>query len=328
MLFYNSIRRSTLLYQRWLAWARRAQDHRREIDMHSSIVITGTQGNLGGKLLRHLVAQPGYTRLVGLDLREAPESLRRELDSIAAPGVEIVLQAADLSDWQDRRWHEVLAGADAVVHFATPNPWPDSGWEVGATAFTMAHHIARAAVENGVRRIVYASSNHVMGRYRNQNLGPGELTPDLYPGVGTQWMSQGALLDATPYAASHLAREWLLKSLAAQQDGGLEAVIVRVGWNQPGENLPSNLWASGVPGSDSYEDPEAELNADWFRTMWLSNRDLVQLFERALQAASGGWPGPAIVVNGVSDNTGTRWSLDEARQYLGYAPQDDVARGD
>lgn len=297
--------------------------------MKQTIVITGTQGNLGGKLMRHLAAQPGYKRVIGLDLREAPDALRQELESLAAPGVEVVFQAADLSDWQDQRWHRALHGADALVHFATPNPWPDGGWEVAGVAFNIAHHVFRAAADSGVKRIVYASSNHVMGRYRNQGLGPGDISADLYPGVGTQWMSQGALLDATPYAASHLAREWLLKSLAEQHAGRLEAVIVRVGWNQPGENLPTTLSASGVPDvEDAEQDPEAELNAHWFRTMWLSNRDLVHLFERALQADSGPWPGPAILVNGVSNNTGTRWSLDEARRYLAYDPQDDVTLAD
>jgi len=296
--------------------------------MNRSIVITGTMGNLGGKLLRHLAAQPGYRRVVGLDLREAPDSMRNELAALAAPGVEVVLQAADLSDWQDQRWRDVLVGADAVVHFATPNPWPDSGWQVGAVAFSMTHHLAHVAMEAGVRRFAYASSNHVMGRYRTRGLGPGELTPALEPGPGTQWMFKGELLDATPYAASHLAREWLLRNLAVESGGSFEVVIARVGWNQPGENLPATLSGAGMPGeAPPADDPEADLNEHWFRTMWLSNRDLVQLFERAIQAESSAWPGPAIIVNGVSNNTGTRWSLSEGRQYLGYAPQDNVAQG-
>ncbi len=293
--------------------------------MIESVVITGATGNLGGKLIRHLAAQPGYKRLIGLDLRESPE-MQRELDSLAADDREIRLVASDLSDWQDQRWRQALEGAEAVVHFATPNPWPDSGWQVGAVAFSMAHHLAHVALDAGVRRFVYASSNHVMGRYRDRGLGPGELTAELDPGPGTQWMVNGSLLDATPYASSHLAREWLLKNLAAESGGRFEVVIVRVGWNQFGENRPDTLSAAGTPdGEVPSDDPEAALNDHWFRTMWLSNRDFAQLFERALQADSAGWPGPAILVNGVSNNSGTRWSLDEARQYLGYTPQDDVA---
>ena len=58
--------------------------------------------------------------------------------------------------------------------------------------------------------------------------------------------------------------------------------------------------------------------------MWLSNRDFVHLFERAVNADAAAWPAPAIVVNGMSDNTGMAWSLDQTRRYLGYQPRDDV----
>jgi hypothetical protein len=58
--------------------------------------------------------------------------------------------------------------------------------------------------------------------------------------------------------------------------------------------------------------------------MWLSNRDFAHLFERGLQADSSQWPQPAIIVNGVSNNTGMKWNLDATRRYLGYQPQDDV----
>ena len=58
--------------------------------------------------------------------------------------------------------------------------------------------------------------------------------------------------------------------------------------------------------------------------MWLSNRDFVQLFERAISAPTDTWPGPSIVVNGMSNNRGMAWSLEETRRYLGYEPQDDV----
>jgi hypothetical protein len=39
------------------------------------------------------------------------------------------------------------------------------------------------------------------------------------------------------------------------------------------------------------------------------------------------WPEPCIIVNGMSNNSGMAWSLDETRRWLGYEPQDDVTRG-
>ena len=58
--------------------------------------------------------------------------------------------------------------------------------------------------------------------------------------------------------------------------------------------------------------------------MWLSNRDMTQLFERAVFADSTNWPGHCVIVNGNSANRGMAWSLNEAREFLGYEPQDDV----
>ena len=58
--------------------------------------------------------------------------------------------------------------------------------------------------------------------------------------------------------------------------------------------------------------------------MWLSNRDMAQLLERALVADADGWPGGFALVNGMSDNAGMAWSLEATRRLLGYRPQDGV----
>ena len=65
-------------------------------------------------------------------------------------------------------------------------------------------------------------------------------------------------------------------------------------------------------------------NTLWYRNMWLSNADHLRLMDAALRADAGKWPAPAIVVSGMSNNTGMAWDLDEARQWIGYDPQDDV----
>ena len=88
---------------------------------------------------------------------------------------------------------------------------------------------------------------------------------------------------------------------------GLEVVAVRIGWARAGENRPED-----VP-----------LEREWFRMMWLSNRDFCQLMERCMLAYLDD---PFVVVHGMSNNTGMRWDLDGTRALLGYQPQDDVNR--
>ena len=51
--------------------------------------------------------------------------------------------------------------------------------------------------------------------------------------------------------------------------------------------------------------------------MWLSQRDCASLFEAALTADV-----PFAVVNGVSNNRGRWFSLDEGRRALGWEPRD------
>jgi hypothetical protein len=58
--------------------------------------------------------------------------------------------------------------------------------------------------------------------------------------------------------------------------------------------------------------------------MWLSNGDHNRLMVAALRADASKWPAPAIVVSGMSNNTGMAWELEEAREWIGYEPQDDV----
>jgi hypothetical protein len=103
-------------------------------------------------------------------------------------------------------------------------------------------------------------------------------------------------------------------------------VSIRIGWCRPGDNRPEEITLEALPGAKLEAAPDAESLRDlrWLRDMWLSNRDLAQLVERAIRADASRWPSPAIVVNGNSANSGMPWSLDGARQWLGYRPQDDL----
>ena len=291
------------------------------------VAITGAMGNLGGKLIRYLAARPGYTRLIGLDIHQPSAAERANIEAQVRHGARIDLRACDLTDWHDRRWRDALQAVDAVVHFAARNPFPEATWSDAAASYTMTLNLTQAALDAGVHRFIFASSNHVMGRYKDRGLGPGELTPELEPGVGTVWDTGSGVIDSTAYAVPRVATEWLLDALALQSDGAFTTVCVRIGWCQSGENLPRTLSAAGTP---TVQTPDADVatqlaeTTHWFQTMWLSNRDFGQLFDRALQADSSNWPQPALIVNGVSNNSGMKWSLDSARRDLGYEPQDDV----
>jgi nucleoside-diphosphate-sugar epimerase len=290
-----------------------------------SVAVTGALGNLGWKLLNHLAAHSTCSRLVGLDVKEADQAQRDELRK-AAKGreVEIEFVPCDLTDWRDRRWRDAFDRVDAVVHFAAKNPYPEASWSDVDASVAMNYNTAHAATDSkSVNRYVFATSNHVMGRYKDRPLGPGELRPELEPGVGTLWHTGEKDMDSTVYATAKWAGERLCQALGQRAGGETSFACVRIGWCQPGENNPRTLSAAGTPTQAGSGGEESETDA-WYKGMWLSNGDFCQLFQRAIEADASAWPGGCIVVNGMSNNTGMKWNLEAARQYLNYEPRDDV----
>ena len=59
--------------------------------------------------------------------------------------------------------------------------------------------------------------------------------------------------------------------------------------------------------------------------MWVSPRDLAQLFVKSVEALNieDEYGIPFQVFNGMSANTRSAWSLANARKVIGYEPQDD-----
>src|SRR5262245_52330338 len=140
-----------------------------------SVLITGAAGNLGTKLRRHLEGRYEL-RLLDVDPRG---------DANILP--------ADLSQW-DAHWIEQFHGLDAVVHLAADpvafQTWPKlMGPNVDAVINTFA-----AAVRGGVKRFVFASSNHVMGGYQDDP--EPRLTTDIPPRPGTRYVSDGQPRDS------------------------------------------------------------------------------------------------------------------------------------
>jgi uronate dehydrogenase len=250
-----------------------------------TVLITGAAGNLGGKLRRHL---------------EGRYPLR--LLDIKTRGDEAIAEA-DLGVW-DPAWVKLFAGVDTVVHLAA-DPKADQTWEqvIGPNIDGVVHVFA-AAAQNGVKRVIFASSNHAMGGYKDEAT-PHKLTTDIRPLPGTHYVVNGEARNSIAYGSAKLMGERIGKCYADIHD--LSCIAVRIGWVRHGENTADDM----------------PTGREWFRLMWLSNRDFCQLMERCIEAD------PSIkfaVVNGMSNNTGMRWDIEYARQVVGYEPQDDVTR--
>jgi nucleoside-diphosphate-sugar epimerase len=232
------------------------------------VLLTGAAGLIGKKLR---AAWAGRFEVIGLDI-----------DPKGDPAV----VACDLAVW-DEEWAGLLDEVDVVVHLAG-NPDPEAGWpDLVGPNLDGVNHLFLAAANAGVPRIVFASSNHAMGGYRE---GEGVIATDLPA------RPDGA------YGATKVVAERLGKALA--ELGGVTFVSLRIGWvasGEPGDGPPPDAWAWG---------------------MWLSERDLIELFTRAVEAQLD--EGAFVVVNGVSRSTAGRWEDEDGWARLGYVPRDDA----
>ena len=117
---------------------------------HHRLLLTGAAGGLGQALRGRLKANCHVLRLSDVADLGQPQA-----------GEEIV--TADLAD--AAAVHAMLVGVDAVVHLggvSTEQPWAPI---LQANIVGM-YHLYEAARINRVRRVVFASSNHVTGFYK------------------------------------------------------------------------------------------------------------------------------------------------------------------
>ena len=236
------------------------------------IIVTGSNGHLGGRIARHLKAE-GH-EITGFDLTAADEP--------------VTTHAADLSRF-DAAWVDLLRGQDVIVHLAASRD-PYSPFDaVIPNNIDATLNLFEAARQAGVKRVVFASSNWVVGGYRFRETGLGAGTTPF---------------PVSPYGMSKLMGERIGAHYAAVH--GLTVIAARIGWTQ---------WThDNIPG------PHMSMGR-WGQLMWLSDRDFLGEMTAAATVPLTGFH----IVNFVSNNPGMRWSLQELRETLGYEPLDGAA---
>jgi uronate dehydrogenase len=230
-----------------------------------TVLLTGAAGGLGTLMRERL---PAY----GYELRL--------FDLVPVEGEPGAI-TADLADTDALR--EAVRGVDAIIHLA--------GISLESTFDKILHaniqgtyNLYEAARAEGVRRIVFASSNHAVG-FTPRPTGVPVPGASLIP-VGTPHRPD------TFYGLSKCFGEDLASLYWDRH--GLETVSIRIG--------------SCFPEPTSVR----------MLSVWMSPGDCARLLHAALTAEDVGH----TVVYGSSENTRLWWDLSSARA-LGYEPQDD-----
>ena len=196
------------------------------------VLITGAAGRIG-QVMR-----------AGLKERYDLRLLYRRTVLPAAPGEEVFV--GDINDTDVLE--EAVDGVDAIVHMAG-DPRVDAPWEAVLEANIKGMYcLYEAARKKEVRRIIFASTNHVTGFYEQDGM---YTTPEMSERPDSF------------YGASKAFGEDLGRYYVDQF--GLEVICLRIGSFQPDEAVK-------------------ERPNDRILSTWLSHRDCVQLVWRGIEA--------------------------------------------
>lgn len=202
---------------------------------------------------------------------------------------------------------------DAVVHLAGYAS-TDATWEQALSSNIVGTaNVLRAAADAGVERVVFGSSNHVVGMYEADH------APELYePGYDLLIDHTDPIRPDSHYGASKACGEAFGRQYA--ENHGIRFLSLRIGTvNDPDYDHPYGDAELGVErgewerGSGTYDEQVARMKATW-----LSRRDCAGLVECCLSADRR-----FELLYGVSDNE-RRWlDIERARETVGYDPRDD-----
>ncbi len=251
------------------------------------VLVTGAEGTIGTAVRRELVE-------------------RYDLRSLTLTPQDFRSHVADIADLDAIA--PAFEGVSAVVHLAASPaveaPWPD----VLRNNLIGTYNVFEAARTAGVERVVFASSNHVIGMYEVEG------APEIYrlddPRVydDTVEIRPDSLYGVSKAFGEALGRMYMERY-------GLKVFCLRIGGVLPNDDPTA---PDVVSASPPLLDLAAEERRQRVRAIWQSQRDCVHLIDRCLAVNGIDW----AVVYGISDNPRQFWDLSSARELLGYRPQD------
>ena len=256
------------------------------------VVITGAAGYIAGRIL------PDFRDRYDLTLLDVKTTDRggNEVEDVAI---------ADLLNRDRDSYRDHFRGADAVVHSGfTRSAKPEDRFWGELDNVAMAYNIYQTCLEEGVRRVVVISSNHAADYYENLIWSGkmGYVTPDMPP------------LSDNFYGWAKSAYELLGFAYAAGKIG-------------EGKKLGNVHLRIGAPRETDMDRCSPDDLKRMHRALgaYISVRDQVQLTVKSIEAENieDEHGVPFQVFYGISGNTHNFWDLANARDVIGYDPEDD-----
>jgi hypothetical protein len=255
------------------------------------VVVTGAAGLIAGQMLPALRERYDLTLL---DVRTT------DRDGNEVEGIQI----ADLLQRDRDRYRHHFRGAYAVVHsgFVRTSD-PEQQFFAELSNVEMAYNVYQVSWEEKVHRVISISSNHAADYYERLIL-------------DNRWdfvQPDDRALSDNYYGWAKEAYEHLGFVFACGKVNGspLENVQIRIGG-------PRETDVARCPRGDLRRMRRA-------LAVYLSQRDFDQLIWKSIEAPDirDEFGVPFQVFYGISDNARAFWSIANARQVIGYEPQDD-----
>jgi nucleoside-diphosphate-sugar epimerase len=255
------------------------------------VLITGAEGLIGSTLRR---------RLAG----------RYELRSLTwQPVAGVDSHVGDIADYDAIR--PAFEGVDAVVQLAG-HATMDATWEQALHSNIIGiRNVFEAALRAGVERVVYASSNHAVGRFENDGM------PEIYRPGQTKFPIVDHTVPWRPdsmYGVSKAFGEAIGRYYAEVE--GLTVLCLRIGSVTPSDDPAAPIGPKTAFWLDLSDEEKRWRQA----ATWLSHRDLTQLVDRCLATELP--RGHFDIFYGVSNNAGRFWDLAHAEDVIGFRPAD------
>jgi nucleoside-diphosphate-sugar epimerase len=259
------------------------------------VMVTGVHGLIAGAVYQRLQEEPKRYEVHAMARRRQPSERVPAGRTLHLPRDRFTL--VDLTDLEGLE--RAFQGMEVVVHMAA-DARHDGSWEsILASNVVGARNAFEAAHRAGVRRVVFASSIMVSWGYQQDEPYRSiaerrfeDLVEEEVHTVTHEWPVRPTGL----YPASKVWGEALGRYYADVHH--LSVLCLRIGW---------------VNGDDHPRSGPS------MAPIWCSQRDIVQLVERAIHAPE---EVRYDIFYGCSSNRWCWVDIEHARQVLGYIPQD------
>ena len=261
-------------------WGKIINLPRRFLLSDKKVLVTGLAGKIGGKIRSNL---SGKYSLSGLDLEGVPG---------------FPTTTGNLSNLDEIL--PAFKGIDTVVHLAA-DPNHQGGWETNLENNIIGtRNVYEAARISGVKRIIFASSNHALGFYPLKDNPYKQIYDGDFEAIRQpiKPLTTDLIRPDGYYGVSKAFGESLGSYF--HDEYGISVICMRIGWVM---------------------EPDDPTFAPSALSLWMSHKDTVRLIDSCIDAPES--VGFAIVY-GMSDNTYGIWDMEDGRKIVGYEPNDDA----